>query len=97
MIIEETEFKGRPTLTIRFNEDDRFPFSFGMGKAKKILGSLDEIRAFVEKYDKPREEPTQVPQPVPEPVPETDDAPVPDEAPGDQSEMDETLDKENTE
>jgi len=56
MQVEETEFKGRPTLTIRFDDNDPYPFSFGIGKAKKILGSLDKIKAFVEKHDKPRPE-----------------------------------------
>lgn len=54
MLIEETEFKGRPTITIRFDENDQYPFSFGIGKAKKVLGALEEIKAFIEKHDKPR-------------------------------------------
>ena len=66
MLVEETEYKGRPTITIRFDENDRYPFSFGMGKAKKILGALEEIKAFVEKHDSPRpqEQQTQAPAPV---------------------------------
>jgi hypothetical protein len=56
MIVEEAEFKGRPVLTIKFDENDKYPFSFGISKAKKILGTLDEIKAFVEKYDKPKPE-----------------------------------------
>ncbi len=65
MLIEETEYKGRPTITIRFDENDRYPFSFGMGKAKKILGSLEEIKAFVEKHDKPIPEEQQSQAPAP--------------------------------
>jgi len=57
MLVEEGEFKGRPVLTIKFDENDQYPFSFGVGKAKKILGSLDEIKAFVEKYDQPKPKP----------------------------------------
>jgi len=55
MITEETEFKGNPTITIKFDENDKYPFSFGLGKAKKILGSIDEIKSFVEKNDKPKD------------------------------------------
>lgn len=69
MIIEETEFKGRPTLTLRFDEEDKYPFSFGVGKAKKILAAIDEIKAFVQKYDKPRQE-----------EPKTDDIPAAEES-----------------
>lgn len=38
-------YKGSPTITL--NPNDRFPFSFGVNKAKAILDNLDAIRAFV--------------------------------------------------
>jgi CO dehydrogenase nickel-insertion accessory protein CooC1 len=56
MFIEQSEFKGNPMLVIKNDENDRFPFSFGLSKAKKILGAIDEIKAFVEKNDKKPEE-----------------------------------------
>lgn len=46
-IIERSEFKGRPMLVIKKSEDDKYPFSFGMAKAKLILENLDEIKKFV--------------------------------------------------
>ncbi|HPG40930.1 MAG TPA: hypothetical protein PLP19_18105 [bacterium] len=46
----ESEYKGKPILTL--NPEDRYPFSFGVTKAKLILQYLDEIKAFIEKYDK---------------------------------------------
>jgi len=46
----ESEFKGRPILIL--NPGEKYPFSFGLSKAKLILKYIDEIRAFVEKYDK---------------------------------------------
>ena len=55
MLIEESEYMGKPMLVIRNDENDRFPFSFGLAKARKILGSIDQIKAFVEKNDKPAE------------------------------------------
>ncbi len=51
MIIEETEYKGKPVLVIKNDENDRFPFSFGMSKARKIVENFDRIKAFVEKHD----------------------------------------------
>jgi hypothetical protein len=56
MIIEESEYMGKPMLVIKNDENDRFPFSFGLSKAKKMLGAIDQIKAFVEKNDK-KEEP----------------------------------------
>ena len=46
-IIERSEFKGKPTLVIRRNEEDKYPFSFGMAKAKLILENIEEIKKFV--------------------------------------------------
>jgi len=48
MLIERSEFKGRPMLVIKNGEDDKFPFSFGLTKAKKILESIEEIKKFVD-------------------------------------------------
>ena len=48
MLIERSEFKGRPMLVIKSGEDDKFPFSFGLTKAKKILESIEEIKKFVD-------------------------------------------------
>lgn len=52
MLYERTEFKGKPMLVIKNGEDDKFPFSFGMSKAKKILESIEEIKKFVADNDK---------------------------------------------
>lgn len=52
MIIEKSEYKGNPMLVLKRNEDDKFPFSFGLTKAKMILESIEEIKAFVEENDK---------------------------------------------
>jgi len=52
MIVERSEFKGRPMLVIRNSEDDKFPFSFGLSKAKKILDNIEEIKKFVAENDK---------------------------------------------
>jgi len=52
MIVERSEYKGNPMLVLKRNEDDKFPFSFGLNKAKMILESIDDIKKFVEENDK---------------------------------------------
>jgi len=47
-IVERSEFKGKPTLVLKRNEDDKYPFSFGMMKAKLILENIEEIKKFVQ-------------------------------------------------
>ncbi|OGB89764.1 hypothetical protein A2625_06605 [candidate division WOR-1 bacterium RIFCSPHIGHO2_01_FULL_53_15] len=47
VIIERSEFKGRPMLVIKRDENDKYPFSFGLAKAKLILENLEEIKKFV--------------------------------------------------
>ena len=51
-MIEKNEFKGKPIIVLKRNEEDKFPFSFGLSKAKLILENIDEIRKFVEENDK---------------------------------------------
>jgi len=41
------EYKGMPILILRRSEDDKFPFSFGINKAKLIMENLEEIKKFV--------------------------------------------------
>lgn len=47
-IVERGEYKGKPLLILKRSEEDKYPFSFGVSKAKLILDNLDEIRKFVE-------------------------------------------------
>jgi hypothetical protein len=47
-MIEKTEYKGKPVIILRRNENDRFPFSFGLSKARLILEHIEEIKKFVE-------------------------------------------------
>lgn len=50
-IVEESEFKGNKMIVLKNDEEDKFPFQFGLKKAKLILENIDEIKKFVEKYD----------------------------------------------
>lgn len=47
-MIEKSEYRGKPILILKRNEEDKFPFSFGLSKAKLILENLEEIKKFVE-------------------------------------------------
>ena len=44
-----SEYKGKPVLTL--NPNDRYPFTFGLSKAKLIIEHLDTIKAFINQYD----------------------------------------------
>ncbi len=46
-IIERSEFKGKPVLVLKRNEEDPYPFSFGMSKARLIVENIEEIKKFV--------------------------------------------------
>lgn len=52
MIAERSEFKGKPTIVLKRSEDEKYPFSFGMAKAKMILDHLEDIKKFVAENDK---------------------------------------------
>ncbi len=42
------EYKGQPIIVLSRNENDKYPFQFGIGKAKLILENLDAIKRFAE-------------------------------------------------
>ena len=46
-MVERTEYKGNPIIVLKRDENDKFPFSFGLSKAKLILENLEEIKKFV--------------------------------------------------
>ena len=52
VVIERSEYKGNATVSIRKDtvEQDRFPFSFGLGKAKLLLQALKQEPDFLEKF-----------------------------------------------
>lgn len=41
------EFKGKNVLTLKAGDDDKYPFTFGLSKAKRILAAIEAIRTFV--------------------------------------------------
>ncbi|MGE5280044.1 MAG: hypothetical protein ACM3L6_04795 [Deltaproteobacteria bacterium] len=52
-MIERSEFKGKPILILKRDEEDRYPFSFGLSKARLIVENFDEIKKFVEENAQP--------------------------------------------
>lgn len=52
VVIDRCEFKGSPTVTIRKDTEelDRYPFSFGLGKAKLLIQALKQEPGFLEKF-----------------------------------------------
>lgn len=51
-MVERSEFKGKPVIIIRRDENDKYPFTFGLSKARLILENLEEIKRFVEENAK---------------------------------------------
>jgi len=51
-IVSESEYKGNPLIVLKNNEEDKFPFQFGVKKAKLVLENIEGIKQFVEKHDK---------------------------------------------
>ena len=51
-IVSESEFKGNVMIVIKNDEEDKYPFQFGLKKAKLVLENIEEIKKFVEKHDK---------------------------------------------
>ena len=47
MVVDFGEFKGNKMIILKRDDDDSFPFQFGMGKAKLIIANIDEIQKFV--------------------------------------------------
>lgn len=47
-MVERGEFKGKPIIILKRNEDDKYPLSFGLSKARLILENIEEIKKFAE-------------------------------------------------
>ena len=56
MPAERTEFKGQPVIVLKRNPEDKYPFSFGLSKARLIIEYFEEIKKFVGENDNKTEE-----------------------------------------
>ena len=52
VLVERGEFKSKPVLILRRDEDEKFPFSFGLTKARLIIDAFEDIKKFVEENSK---------------------------------------------
>jgi len=48
MPVEYDEFKGNKMIKLLTGDEDRYPFAFGKGKARKIVENYEAIKAFAE-------------------------------------------------
>ncbi|MBF0493448.1 MAG: hypothetical protein HQM15_11815 [Deltaproteobacteria bacterium] len=51
-IAEESEYKGNPMIVLKNSEEDKYPFQFGIKKAKLVLEHIEDVKKFVQKHDK---------------------------------------------
>jgi hypothetical protein len=50
-VVEEAEYKGNPMIVLRRSPEDRYPFQFGLSKAKLVVDAIEEIRVWVKKQE----------------------------------------------
>jgi hypothetical protein len=46
-IVELGEFKGNKMIVLKRNPEDKFPFQFGVSKAKLVIEHIEDIKKFV--------------------------------------------------
>jgi hypothetical protein len=52
MVVEVEEYNGNPVIVLKRDENDAYPFRFGLRKAQLIVDNIDEIKKFVDKNKK---------------------------------------------
>ncbi len=52
-IVEEGEYKGNPMIVLKNTEEVRYPFQFGIKKARLVIEHIEDIKKFVEKHGQP--------------------------------------------
>ena len=50
-VISFDEYKGRQMIVISNGPEDRFPFKFGLGKAKKVIEHIEDIKKWVKEQE----------------------------------------------
>jgi hypothetical protein len=51
-MVEKSEYRGSPVLVLKRDENDQYPFSFGLSKAKLIAGNIEAIKQFIAEEEK---------------------------------------------
>lgn len=49
------EYKGNAIISLPVSGSTKYPFTFGLNKAKAIIEYLDDIKKFVDDNEKPEE------------------------------------------
>jgi hypothetical protein len=52
MVVEIEDYNGNPVIAIKRDENDAYPFRFGLRKAELIMENIEEIKKFVNKNKK---------------------------------------------
>ncbi len=47
MPAETDEYNGNPVIILKRDENDRYPFRFGVKKAQLVIDNIDSIKKFV--------------------------------------------------
>ncbi|MFA5412666.1 MAG: hypothetical protein WC350_04960 [Candidatus Micrarchaeia archaeon] len=50
-IVEYGEYKGNRLIILKRTDEDKYPFSFGKGKARLIVENFDAIKKFAEEEE----------------------------------------------
>ncbi len=50
-VVEYGEYKGNRLIILKRTEDDKYPFSFGKGKARLIVENFEAIKKFAEEEE----------------------------------------------
>lgn len=53
-VVGFSTYKDNPMIVLKRSEEDRFPFQFGLSKAKLIVDAFPEIKAWVDKEEAKR-------------------------------------------
>lgn len=46
-MVEYGDYNGNPVIILKKDEDDKYPLTLGLGKCKKILANIEEIKQWV--------------------------------------------------
>ncbi|MFA5104573.1 MAG: hypothetical protein WC527_05305 [Candidatus Margulisiibacteriota bacterium] len=53
MVVERSEYQGKPMIVLKRNETDRYPFMFGLSKARLVVENIEEVKKFIAENEQP--------------------------------------------
>jgi hypothetical protein len=51
MIAERSTYQGNKMIVLKKHENDKYPFSFGLAKAKLVVEGIEEIKKFIQEQE----------------------------------------------